>query len=131
MPFAFQMFSRAPQGANMIVGFRSYMTAGRLSGYQTELREIDAGVKEGATKVAAALSGPPTGADQRRFAARFADFVAFEQQWSGIYPDMSGMLAAIRDNLSNYEAVAALPNIPAAVSTSRTRTRWTPTRPIR
>ncbi len=110
MPFAFQMFTRAPQGANMIAGFRPYMTTARLSGYQTELREIDAGVKEGSSKVAAALSGPPTEADQSRFAARFPDFVAFEQQWTGIYPDMSGMLATIRSNLGNYEAVAALPN---------------------
>jgi hypothetical protein len=110
MPFAFQMFGRAPQGANMIAGFRPYMTTARLSGYQTELREIDAGVKEGGSKVSAALSGPPTEADQRRFAASFPDFVAFEHQWTGIYPDMSRMLATIRLNLGNYEAVAALPN---------------------
>ena len=110
MPVAFQMFTRAPQGADMIAGFRPYMTAARLSGYQTEMREIDAGVKEGGTKVAAALSGPPTGADQRRFDARFPDFATFEQQWTGIYPDMSGMLTTIRGNLGNYQAVAALPN---------------------
>jgi hypothetical protein len=110
MPFAFQMFTRAPQGAHMIAGFRPYMTAARLRGYQTEMRQIDAGVREGGTKVAAALFGPPSRADQARFAARFPDFVAFEGQWSGIYPDMSGMLNTIRDNLDNYQAVAALPN---------------------
>jgi hypothetical protein len=110
MPFTFQMFTRAPQGAHMIAGFRPYMTAARLAGYQVELRQIDAGVKEGDTTVAAALFGTPASANQRRFAARFPDFVAFEDQWSGIYPDMSGMLATIRNNLGNYKAVAALPN---------------------
>ena len=94
----------------MIAGFRPYMTAARLAGYQVELRQIDAGVKEGDTTVAAALFGTPASANQRRFAARFPDFVAFEDQWSGIYPDMSGMLATIRNNLGNYKAVAALPN---------------------
>jgi hypothetical protein len=110
MPFAFQMFTRAPQGAHMIAGFRPYMTAGRLTGYQVEMRQIEAGVKEGGTKVAAALFGTPANPGQRRFAARFPDFVAFENQWSGIYPDMRGMLTTIRANLGNYEAVAALPN---------------------
>jgi hypothetical protein len=110
MPFVFQMFTRAPQGADMIAGFRPYMTAARLSGYQTELREIDSAVKEGRASVATALSGPPTAVDLRRFATRFPDFVAFEAQWAGIYPDMSGMMGTIRDNLGNYEAVAALPN---------------------
>jgi len=72
----------------MIAGFRPYMTAARLSGYQAEMRQIDAGVTEGGTKVAAALFGTTASADQRRFATRFPDFVAFENQWSGIYPDM-------------------------------------------
>jgi hypothetical protein len=110
MPFVFQMFTRAPQGADMIAGFRPYMTATRLSGYQIELREIGSAVREGGTSVATALSGPPTAADLNRFATRFPDFVAFEAQWGGIYPDMSGMMETIRDNLGNYEAVAALPN---------------------
>jgi len=101
MPVAFEMFDRAPKGARMIADFRPYMTVARLTGYQTELREIDAAVREGRTTVAARLPG---------LSARFPDFVAFEGEWSGIYPDMSGMLATIQDNLGNYEAVAALPS---------------------
>ncbi len=105
MPGAFQMFDRAPKGARMIADFRPYMTVTRLSGYQTELREIDAGVKEGETTVAARLSGSSSS-----FPARFPGFAQFERQWSAIYPDMSGMLTTIRSNLGNYEAVAALPS---------------------
>ena len=110
MPVAFQMFDRAPKGARMIAGFRPYMTAARLGGYQTELRQIDAGVKEGETTVAARLSGSPASGAQKRFVASFADFAQFEKQWSGIYPDMSGMLTTIRRNLGDYQAVAALPS---------------------
>src|ERR1035441_224112 len=51
MPAAFQMFGRAPKGARMIKDFRPYMTAARLSGYQTEMSQIDAGVREASTKV--------------------------------------------------------------------------------
>lgn len=110
MPVAFQMFDRAPKGARMIADFRPYMTAARLGGYQTELRQIDAGVKEGETTVAARLSGSPASGAQKRFVASFPDFAQFEKQWSGIYPDMSGMLTTIRRNLGDYQAVAALPS---------------------
>jgi hypothetical protein len=86
------------------------MTSARLGGYQTELRQIDAGVEEGATTVAARLSGSPASGGRARFAARFPDFAQFEQEWPGIYSDMSGMLTTIRRNLGNYQAVAALPS---------------------
>jgi hypothetical protein len=89
----------------MIADFRPYMTVARLSGYQTELRQIDAAVKEGGTSVAAQLSRSSSS-----FATRFPDFAQFERQWSAIYPDMSGMLTTIRRNVGNYEAVAALPS---------------------
>jgi hypothetical protein len=110
MPAAFQMFGRAPKGARMIKDFRPYMTAARLSGYQTEMSQIDAGVREASTKVAARLSGSPASDGQMRFAARFPEFAEFDHQWSGIYPDMSGMLNTIQGNLGNYQAVAALPS---------------------
>ena len=109
MPFAFQMFDRAPKGAQMIASFRPYMTAARLDGYQLELREIDAGVGE-RPSVASRLFGSPESGGEQRFTASFPDFAAFESQWRGIYPDMTAMLNTIRANLSNYEAVAALPS---------------------
>lgn len=110
MPAAFQMFDRAPKGARMIKDFRPYMTAARLSGYQTEMSLIDAGAQEGSTKVAARLSGSSASGGQARFAASFPEFAEFDHQWSGIYPDMTGMLNTIQRNLGNYQAVAALPS---------------------
>jgi hypothetical protein len=109
MPVAFQMFDRAPKGAQMIASFRPDMTAVRLGGYQLELREIDAAVREGPS-VATRLAGSPASGGQKRVAASLAQFAQFERQWQGIYPDMTGMMDTIRANLPNYQAVAALPS---------------------
>jgi hypothetical protein len=108
-PAVFQMFHRAPLGAQMIKEFKPYMTSARLNGYQRDLREIDAGVREGSAKVPAALYGPGSAA-QRKFDARFPDFASFRQQWGPIDADMTDLLNRIQGNLGNYQAVAALPS---------------------
>jgi len=105
MPVVFQMFARAPKGARMIADFQPYMTVARLGGYQNELRQINAAVKEGGTTVAVRLSRSSSS-----FATGFPAFVAFEREWREIHSDMSGLLTTIRANLGNYEAVAALPS---------------------
>ncbi len=107
-PIAFQMFERAPKGAQMIKAFKPFMTVSRLDGFQTDLRYIDHGVHEGAGSVLPAVA--TSAAAHRRPVPSFSDFVAFEGQWRGIYPDMNGMLTTIQHNLGNYQAVAALPN---------------------
>jgi len=109
-PFAFQMITRAPKGATMISDFRPYMTAQRLDGFQRDLRQMDAGVRQSRTSVAVFLAGPPSGTAHARFDARFPEFAGFESQWRGIDADMSGMLDTIQGNLGNYRAVAALPS---------------------
>ncbi len=109
LPIALGMFSRAPRGADMIAGFRPYMTTARLDGYQRELRQIDVGVREANTTAAAALGSIPARPDGS-FAARFPGVVAFGNQWPRIDANMTGMLTTIQGNLGNYDAVAALPN---------------------
>jgi hypothetical protein len=108
-PAIFQMFDRAPKGATMIKEFAPYMTTARLDGYQRDLRDIDAGVREGDTRVATALAGPGSAA-HRRFEARFPEFAGFRQEWGPIHADMSDLLDRIQGNLGNYQAVAALPS---------------------
>jgi hypothetical protein len=108
-PFVFQMFDRAPKGAQMIAGFKPYMTSARLNGFPRDLREINAGVRESETLVVPYISGPPARTADARFDRRFPDFAAFERQWVGIDEDMTGMLTTIQANLGNYNAVAALP----------------------
>jgi hypothetical protein len=109
-PAIFQMWHRAPLGAEMIKEFAPYMSNARLDGYERHIRDIDTGVREGDTKVAAALLG--TGADaHRRFEARYPEFAGFQKEWSGvIHADMSDLLDRIHGNLGNYLAVKALPS---------------------
>src|ERR1700728_2634071 len=57
MPFAFDMFNRAPKGATMIVGFRPFMTESRLEGFQRDMSEVNAGVQQSKGSVAAYLEG--------------------------------------------------------------------------
>jgi hypothetical protein len=102
-PFAFGMFSRAPEGARMIAGFAPYMANRRLDGFQSDLRFIDDGVLGGQAAVRALSGGGPA-------PARFAEFVTFERQWSAIDPSMTSMLDTIQANVGNYRAVAALPS---------------------
>ena len=108
MPFAFNMFNRAPKGAVMIVGFRPFMTAARLDGYRSELQQIDDGVHETDTTVAAYLGGGT--ANRFAFENEYPDFVSFDQQWPSIDSKMTGLMNQVQGNLGNYLAVAALPS---------------------
>jgi hypothetical protein len=107
-PFAFGMFSKAPKGAVMIDEFAPYMTTARLNGYQRELSEINAGVRQTDTSVAAYLNA--AGADPRGFDAAHPGFASFDAQWPAIDSKMTGLMDQVQDNLGNYQAVAALPS---------------------
>ncbi|HLM95694.1 MAG TPA: hypothetical protein VK283_05220 [Acidimicrobiales bacterium] len=108
MPLAFNMFGRTPKGAVMIAGFKPYMISARLSGYQSELREIDAGVRQTDTTVAAYLGGGSP--DRATFEADYPNFTSFDQQWPAIDSKMTGLMNEVQANLGNYLAVAALPS---------------------
>ncbi len=108
MPFAFNMFNRTPKGAVMIAGFRPYMTTARLSGYQSELHQINAGVRQTDTSVASYLDGGT--ANGTTFASQYPDFASFDQQWPAIDSKMTGLMNQVQGNLGNYLAVAALPS---------------------
>lgn len=99
-PLAFQMFTRAPAGGEMIVDFEPYMTSQKLADFDAELAVIDAAHEEAAEALdglsAAQLSAYPSA-------------VAFVEQWPAINDDMQSMLATMDDNIGNYRGVAALP----------------------
>jgi len=109
MPVVFDMFARAPKGAQMIQAFAPFMTNARLNGYHAEMSTIGGAVTD-APKVAQRLYARAPGSAQARFATEYPTFVAFEREWHGIYPDMTGMIDTIQHNLGNYDAVAALPS---------------------
>jgi len=108
-PAIFQMFHRAPLGAEMIKDFKPYMTTTRLAGFQRELRQIDAGVSDTNTNVAHALAGTGTAA-HRRFDARYPGFADFQDKWGAIYADMKHLMDTIQSNRVNYLAMEGLPD---------------------
>ena len=108
MPLPFDMFAKTPKGAVMIAGFRPYMTAPRLSGYQSELHQINAGVRQTDTSVAVYLGGGTS--NRTAFARKYPEFASFDQQWPSIDSKMTGLMSQVQANLPNYQDVAALPS---------------------
>ncbi len=108
MPVAFGMFSKAPQGAVMIAQFKPFMTTARLDGYQHELREINAGVRQTDSGVVSALFDDHGG--RTAFNAAFPTFASFDRQWPAIDHTMTNLMNEVQENRGNYEAMAALPS---------------------
>jgi hypothetical protein len=107
-PVAFNMFERAPKGATMLVEFRPFMTTSRLDGYQAEIREIDAAVRETDTSVSPYLLAH--GFDRAELRSRFPYFTALSAKWPSIDSTMTVLMDKVQANLGNYDAVAALPS---------------------
>jgi hypothetical protein len=111
MPFAFNMFSRAPKGAAMLKEFRPFMTTSRLDGFQEDIRQINAGVQQANNGVATFLTGSSDpGTARARFDATYPTFAQFSGQWGTINTHMTDLLDKVQGNLPNYQAVAALPS---------------------
>ena len=112
MPFAFDMFNRAPKGATMIVGFRPFMTESRLEGFQRDMSEVNAGVQQSKGSVAAYLEGVSAIGPSAtvRFRTEYPAFASFAGQWGTIDAHMTDLLDQVQGNLANYQAVAALPS---------------------
>ncbi len=107
-PAAFQMFSRAPKGGDMIDEFRPYMTEDQVAlfqGYMAKIRAadqeihdvIEAGIVDGGVL------------DQAAYDAQFSLVSGFSDQWPAIDADMTDLLDTMETNIDNFEAVDALP----------------------
>lgn len=103
-PVAFQMFDRAPKGADMIEDFRPMMTRERVQDVQGYF--VTLGAAEGQLRAQAIPALVEAGGSAAEYPA-----IA---QWSGNWPSMLGdfnpMVATMSDNVDNYDAVAALPS---------------------
>jgi hypothetical protein len=102
-PVAFQMFDRAPQGADMIDDFRPMMTRERVQsvqGHFVTLGAAESQLRANALPMLVEAGGDPT------------DYPAITQ-WSADWPTIltafNPMVATMSDNVDNYEAVDALP----------------------
>jgi hypothetical protein len=108
-PLAFQMFDRAPKGAEMMDEFKPFMTDARLNGFQGHIRNINAGVVETNGPVAVAFEGHGRAA-HARFDKRFPGYAEFREDWGPIYADMTNLLDTIQANTVNYAAMVAMPS---------------------
>ncbi|MGQ0804548.1 MAG: hypothetical protein ACT4PI_11890 [Actinomycetota bacterium] len=113
-PAVFQMFTRAPDGGEMIDTFRPIMVRERVQRIQGYFVTI--GAAEGTLRAQslplAQESGGLTGADVDE---RFPAIRELNGDWQTIVADDTGfaaMVGAMSDNVDNYEAVDALPPFP-------------------
>ncbi len=97
-PAIFQMFTRAPKGADMINDFRPYMTDSKLQSIQGYFVTIAAG--EGNLRTAV-LPAIPSGSRP--------EIDRFVGEWPGIFRDFAPMIATMQENIGNYQGVDALP----------------------
>jgi hypothetical protein len=107
-PAAFQMFSRAPKGGDMIDEFRPYMTEEQVALFQGYMAEISAADQEIQEVIESQIID--SGAlDQAGYDAQFSLVANFGEQWPAIDLDMTDLLDTMETNIDNFEAVDALP----------------------
>jgi len=101
-PAAFQMFSRAPAGGEMLDDFRPHMRQSKLDSFRDHLARIDA--------AEAQSHGRAIG--RRVGAGQLPAVETLQGEWSTIQSDMTGMLDDIEANVGRYKQVDALPPFP-------------------
>ncbi|MEZ5271191.1 MAG: hypothetical protein R2694_02630 [Ilumatobacteraceae bacterium] len=103
-PVAFQMFTRAPKGAEMIDDFRPMMTVDRVRNVQGYFVTLGAGESQLRATVMPAFEA--AGGD----AADYPAIAEFSAVWPTMRTDFNPMIATMRDNIDNFEAVDAMPS---------------------
>jgi hypothetical protein len=107
-PVAFQMFSRAPKGARMVSAFKTVETRARVERIQIYFGDIASG--QGTVQLDLIPALRRAGLDTRQISSTYPGLTTFDAQWVHILNDMTPMIGAMSDNVSNYQAVAALPS---------------------
>lgn len=110
-PVAFQMFSRAPKGGDMIDAFKPYMRAAKIAEFQGYIAAIRAADAEIDRSLVPDLEDQ-LGLDEAQIGTQFPQLENLRTEWPTIDADMSDMLTKMERNIENYEAVAALPPFP-------------------
>jgi len=103
-PVAFQMFTRAPMGRDMIDSFRPMMTRERVQNVQGYFVTLGGG--EGQMRVTLIPAYVAAGGD----VADHPAIAEFSAQWPTIVKDFNPMIATMSDNVDNFQAVDALPS---------------------
>jgi hypothetical protein len=109
-PVAFQMFTRAPKGGHMMSTFKTIETTQnveRIQGYFSSMA-----VGQGAIRLDVVPALQHTGLSARQVANQFPASTALDRDWVHILNDMTPMIGAMSDNVTSYQAIAALPPFP-------------------
>ncbi|MBI4883854.1 MAG: hypothetical protein HY826_07355 [Actinobacteria bacterium] len=108
-PVALQMFTRAPEGAEMIDDFRPMMARERVQ--RVQLYFVTLGAAEGQLRNAAVpLAAELAGQSPDEAAATYPAISQLSQRWPAIVGEFAPMIGAMSDNLDNFAAVDALPS---------------------
>lgn len=107
-PAAFQMFSRGPDGARMMSAFKTIETTSNVTTIQDDFSTMASG--QGAIRLDVVPALAHTGLSPAEIQARFPAVAALDASWVHILNDMTPMIGAMSDNVSSYEAIAALPS---------------------
>jgi hypothetical protein len=107
-PVAFQMFSRAPDGAKMMTAFKTIETRREVQTIQGYFGTI--GLIQGAIDLQLVPALRRAGLTAPEVARRFPAITALDRDWVGILGDMTPMIGAMSDNVDNYQALTALPS---------------------
>ena len=103
-PIAFQMFDRAPKGADMIDDFRPMMTRERVQDVQGYF--VTLGAAEGQMRAVAV----PLIVEAGGSADDYPAITQWSTDWPSILSNFNPMVATMSDNVDNYQAVDALPS---------------------
>jgi hypothetical protein len=106
-PLAFQMWSRAPRGAEMVKAFRTLETRALVTKVQNDFATITTG--EGALSGELVPALEARGLSTTQIDKALPALATLEDHWIGILQNLTPMIGVMSDNVANYQAVAALP----------------------
>jgi hypothetical protein len=101
-PFAFQMFTRAPGGSEMIAEFRPLMTHARVTQMQGYFLVIGGGEAELRNRVVPDLAAAGAEGDA-------AAIKELSQAWPKLSSGMAPMIGTMADNVEAFASISALP----------------------
>jgi hypothetical protein len=107
-PVGVQMFSRAPKGAQMMSTFKTIETRQHLRRIQSYFSDMAVG--QGLVQLQLVPALRHTGLSTAQIQARYPALNALDANWIHILNDMTPMIAAMSNNIANYQAISSLPS---------------------
>jgi hypothetical protein len=109
-PAVFEMFDRAPKGGQMMSAFRNIETVSNVQSIQGDFGTMAVG--QGAIRLELVPALEKKGLTPTQIQTHFPAVATLDGQWVHILNDMTPMIGAMSDNVTNYQAIAALPPFP-------------------